>query len=238
MRAPARRGALGLVLTSILAATLLPRSLPGSTLVDPSARAGALTAFGLRCFAALLAAYLALVFLGLLLSSLRVLPASVGRWVGRRTAGGLAGAIRRLVGLSAVAVGVLPLSPLTAHANPSAPVMAPDDDAAASSPAPRLAPDEEVVPEAPRAPLPPPRRDPPPARPDPRPRPLTVTVRTGDSFWAIAERLTSAHLGRPAGDAEVIEPWVALIDANLDRLVDPADADLLLPGQVLRVPGH
>ena len=58
----------------------------------------------------------------------------------------------------------------------------------------------------------------------------------GDSFWTVAERLTSARLGRPAGDGEVLEPWLALIEANRDRLTDPGDPDLLFPGQVLRLP--
>ncbi len=63
-----------------------------------------------------------------------------------------------------------------------------------------------------------------------------MTVAPGDSFWTVALRLTSARLGRPASDGEVLEPWLALIDANRDRLTDPEDPDLLLPGQVLRLP--
>ena len=58
----------------------------------------------------------------------------------------------------------------------------------------------------------------------------------GDSFWTLAHRLTSARLGRPAGDGEVLEPWLALIAVNRDRLTDPDDPDLLFPGQVLRLP--
>ena len=63
-----------------------------------------------------------------------------------------------------------------------------------------------------------------------------MTVRPGDSFWTIARGVTSTRLGRPAGDGEVLEPWLALIDANRDRLTDPDDPDLLFPGQVLRLP--
>ena len=58
----------------------------------------------------------------------------------------------------------------------------------------------------------------------------------GDSFWTVAERLTSDRLGRPASDDEVLEPWLALIEVNRDRLTDPDDPDLLFPGQVLRLP--
>ena len=58
----------------------------------------------------------------------------------------------------------------------------------------------------------------------------------GDSFWTVAERLTSARLGRPAGDGEVLEPWLALIEANRDRLTDPGDPYVLFPGPVLRLP--
>ncbi|MET0158327.1 MAG: LysM peptidoglycan-binding domain-containing protein, partial [Acidimicrobiales bacterium] len=62
------------------------------------------------------------------------------------------------------------------------------------------------------------------------------TVAVGDSFWSIAEDQVTIRLGRTPTDAEVLEPWLALIDANRDRLLDPADPDLLHPGQVLRLP--
>ena len=64
-----------------------------------------------------------------------------------------------------------------------------------------------------------------------------MTVAVGDSFWSIAERQVTTQLGRAPTDTEVVEPWLALIDANRDRLVDPTDPDLLHPGQVLRL-GH
>ena len=80
-----------------------------------------------------------------------------------------------------------------------------------------------------------PTQEPPPSRPAPG-DPRTVRVQPGDSFWVIAERLTSRRLGRPATDAEVLGPWSALIDANRDQLVRPDDPGLLLPGQVLHVP--
>ena len=68
------------------------------------------------------------------------------------------------------------------------------------------------------------------------PEELLITVADGDSFWSIAEQLVRYQLGRTPLDDEVIEPWLALIDANLDRLVEPENPDLLHPGQVLRLP--
>ena len=62
------------------------------------------------------------------------------------------------------------------------------------------------------------------------------TVAVGDSFWSIAEQQVTSRLGRTPTDADVLEPWLALIDVNRDRLLDPADPDLLHPGQVLRLP--
>jgi hypothetical protein len=54
-------------------------------------------------------------------------------------------------------------------------------------------------------------------------------VRPGDSFWSIAEEVMAG-----AGDTGAY--WRTLIDANRERLVDPGNADLLYPGQVLRLP--
>lgn len=58
-----------------------------------------------------------------------------------------------------------------------------------------------------------------------------VVVVRGDSLWAIAAR----HLGPGATDAEVAREWPRWYVANRDTI--GADPDLLLPGQVLRVPG-
>lgn len=63
-----------------------------------------------------------------------------------------------------------------------------------------------------------------------------LTVLTGDSFWSIAEREVSAQLGRPATDAEVTGWWADLVAANTDRLVEPGNPNLVLPGQVLVAP--
>ena len=55
-----------------------------------------------------------------------------------------------------------------------------------------------------------------------------VVVAPGDSFWSIA---VDEAAGR-----DLVAYWRALIDANLDRLVDPSNPDLLYPDQVLRLP--
>ncbi|MDE0804122.1 MAG: LysM peptidoglycan-binding domain-containing protein [Acidimicrobiales bacterium] len=60
-------------------------------------------------------------------------------------------------------------------------------------------------------------------------------VATGDNFWTIAESVVyDADPG--ASDADVVNYWTTLIDANVDQLVEPGNADLILPGQTLVVP--
>lgn len=63
----------------------------------------------------------------------------------------------------------------------------------------------------------------------------TWTVRPGDHFWNIAERIV-AEGGAGAGEAAVRAYWSTLVEANRDRLVVSDDPDLLLPDQVLRLP--
>ncbi|HET6953055.1 MAG TPA: LysM domain-containing protein [Acidimicrobiales bacterium] len=60
----------------------------------------------------------------------------------------------------------------------------------------------------------------------------TWVVDPGDSFWSIAEDV----VGREAGDRAIGRYWRALVDANRGRLVDPANPDLLVPGQELITP--
>ncbi|GAA4833926.1 hypothetical protein GCM10023221_08060 [Luteimicrobium xylanilyticum] len=61
-------------------------------------------------------------------------------------------------------------------------------------------------------------------------RPTHVTVRRGDSLWAVA----AAHLGPHATDAEIARAWPRWYEANSH--VIGADPDLLLPGTVLVAP--
>ena len=262
MLSAATRAGLGLVAVAMALLAVSPRRLPRlAPLLDPATHATEVTAFGLRCVATAIAAYLGLVFLALALGSLRLLPAGLHRVVTRWTARGLAGGLRRLVGASALAVGILPMAPVAAQSTPP-PVLAPAEPAGAepATRAPRMVPAPTTAPPSatPTAVPPPttsapavarqaPDPDPPPpwtrpaAEPSPAPRgpaapPATVTVAAGESFWSITVRLVEERLGRAPADDEVIEPWLALIAANRDRLVDPGDPGLLHPGQVLRVP--
>ncbi len=110
------RAAVGLAANVAMVVLLVPRSLPRPDLLDPASRAAEVTEFGLRTMATLLAGYLAIVFLGLFLTALRLVPSSIRALVDRWTTRGIAGGLRRCVGLSALAIGVLPLRPLAADA--------------------------------------------------------------------------------------------------------------------------
>ena len=65
----------------------------------------------------------------------------------------------------------------------------------------------------------------------------SVTVLPGDHLWAIAARRVQLATGSSPPPAAVEPYWLALIEANHDRLADPEDPDLLFPGQVLVLPG-
>lgn len=106
-----------------------------------------------------------------------------------------------------------------------------------------IAPPAEVVDAIPPVPMPTsPTIAPPPAvpaaapSPASAPSPATWTVRPGDHFWNIAERLLSNGLQRPVTDAEIEPYWRLLVEANRDRLLDPENPDLLFEGQRLGVP--
>ena len=80
---------------------------------------------------------------------------------------------------------------------------------------------------------PPPRT--PPKAPDAPPPPIAaeeVVVARGDSFWSLAVEAVAAS-SRPAS---VDAYWRRLVELNRPRLVDPANPDLLYPGQVLVLP--
>jgi nucleoid-associated protein YgaU len=76
-----------------------------------------------------------------------------------------------------------------------------------------------------------------PAAPDlPQLDPTSWTVEPGDSLWAIADEVTRLPDGSSPGERAVARYWHRLIEANRSHLVDPANADLLVPGQHLVVP--
>jgi nucleoid-associated protein YgaU len=62
------------------------------------------------------------------------------------------------------------------------------------------------------------------------------TVKSGDSFWSIAEIAITAHLGRPPSTAEVGSYWRRLMNANGNRLVHAGVPDLIFPGQTFVLP--
>lgn len=64
----------------------------------------------------------------------------------------------------------------------------------------------------------------------------TWTVVAGDHFWGVAEREVTRVLGRSPTEHEVATWWRELVAVNSDRLVDPGNPDLILPGQVMRWP--
>lgn len=64
----------------------------------------------------------------------------------------------------------------------------------------------------------------------------TWTVTPGQCLWSIAEAVLAGDLGRPPVAREVVPYWERLIEANRRVLADPANPDLVFPGQVFNVP--
>ncbi len=63
-----------------------------------------------------------------------------------------------------------------------------------------------------------------------------VVVEEGDNFWELAEEQMESATGRLPTDAETAPYWQDMIEANQDRLVQPGNPNLILPGQKLCVP--
>lgn len=69
--------------------------------------------------------------------------------------------------------------------------------------------------------------------------PSTWTVRPGDDFWSIAERVVGsqgAGAGAAGAPGAVARYWAAVVVANRDRLPVPGHPDLLFPGDVVVLP--
>lgn len=107
----------------------------------------------------------------------------------------------------------------------------------------------EAWPEAPPAtpvPLPPPPAAPSePAEPEPAEPAVPVTpvepsatwtIAPGEHLWAVAEATLAERSPSPPSDVEVARYLRVLIEANRDRLVDPANPDLVHPGLVVVLP--
>ena len=195
----------------------------------------------------------------MVLEILALLPGAVGRAAHAVTQVATPRAIRRFSALLLGVGLVAGLAPATSAAVPSTRVVA-----AAPLPDPGFAPASPVAPRAPQpdADRPPSRSTPDPTpststsespgrrwlptaptvrdQPDvrvlsrpPRSADLErteVVVTRGDSLWSIAARF----LGPDVGDAQVADAWPSWYAMN--RTVIGDDPDVLLPGQVLRVP--
>ena len=66
----------------------------------------------------------------------------------------------------------------------------------------------------------------------------TWQVTEGEHFWQIAHDTLEDRLDRAPSIPEVDDYWRSLIERNRHRLVDPTNPDLMLPGQVLDLPGE
>lgn len=66
--------------------------------------------------------------------------------------------------------------------------------------------------------------------------PTTWTAAPGDHLWHVAEATLTEAWGRAPTDGEVAPYWTGLVEANRDVLVDPANPDLIHPGQTFRLP--
>jgi nucleoid-associated protein YgaU len=64
----------------------------------------------------------------------------------------------------------------------------------------------------------------------------TYVVRPGDHFWTIAEQVIARAWGRAPTEAEIMPFWQQLVEVNRSNLIDPGNADLILPGQALTIP--
>lgn len=63
-----------------------------------------------------------------------------------------------------------------------------------------------------------------------------VTLEAGDHLWSVAERALADAWGRGPTDAELAPYWAQVVEANRDRLADPANPDLVFPGQAIALP--
>jgi hypothetical protein len=158
--------------------------------------------------------------------------------------------VRQLVngafGLSLAAVtlsGTAGAAPAAGSTQPRAAVETmerlPDEAGGAPAPTMRRLPDQDSAGATPSTIAPRPAAVPAggPDGPDGPDGPRTWEVRPGDHFWGVAERiLTEVWQGAAPTDAEVDPYWRAVVEANRSMLRDPANPDLLFPGQVITVP--
>jgi nucleoid-associated protein YgaU len=68
------------------------------------------------------------------------------------------------------------------------------------------------------------------------PTPIFHTVVSGESLWSIASAQLHAALGRPPGVTVLTQYWWQVVEINRPHLPDPANPDLLFPGDVVQLP--
>lgn len=231
-------GALALGATAALEAP--PLTHPGELGDWAAARQPIEAAFAvLRVLVVALAAYLLLVTClavvlrlgpsGRLVTALDVLTLP---WV-RRIVQGAVGV--GLVGASLAAVGSAAADP---SASPSRTLTAADARLAASAPAhPRVGDDLLVrLPDVEPGPPTMEQLDGAVATPAVEAPVGEVTLGAGDHLWSLAERALTEAWGREPTDGELAPYWEQLVEVNRHRLADPANPDLVFPGQVVTVP--
>jgi DNA-binding SARP family transcriptional activator/nucleoid-associated protein YgaU len=63
-----------------------------------------------------------------------------------------------------------------------------------------------------------------------------VVVEPGDNFWTLAEAQLETATGEQPTDVETLPYWHDMLEANENRLVNPGNPSLIVPGQHLAVP--
>ena len=81
-----------------------------------------------------------------------------------------------------------------------------------------------------------PHHSPPPPHPAPVPHEQVWVVEPGDHLWSIASGTLAQRVESPVPLAAVGEYWLRLIEANRDRLPDPANPDLIYPDMEIVLP--
>jgi hypothetical protein len=102
--------------------------------------------------------------------------------------------------------------------------------APASSPPTMVLLPENSPPPAPQSPVLVPA---PPVAPAPQ---STITLVPGDHLWSVAARTLATAWGRPPAEREVAPYWRLLVERNRGSLPNPADPDLVFPGEVVVLP--
>jgi len=64
----------------------------------------------------------------------------------------------------------------------------------------------------------------------------TWQIAPGDHLWSVAETTVTMRIGRTPTDREVSRYWRRLISANRSALIDPANPDLVVVGQLIHLP--